>query len=78
VSFFCFDFYIPSKNLLIEYNGKQHYFKIKMFNKYLSFRSRLLKDKIKRSWCKENNMTLLVIPYTKFEEINDIILKNVC
>jgi len=49
-----------------------------MFNKYLSFRSRLLKDKIKRSWCKENNMTLLVIPYTKFEEINDIILKNVC
>lgn len=73
-----FDFYIPSKNLLIEYNGEQHYFKVKLFNKNASFNSRLLKDRIKRSWCKENDMTLLVIPYTKLEEINDIILKNIC
>lgn len=73
-----FDFYIPSENLLIEYNGAQHYFKIPMFDKSSPFSSRLLKDTIKRNWCKENNMTLLIIPYTKFEEINDIILKNVC
>jgi len=70
-----FDFYIPSKNLLIEYNGEQHYFKHNLFNKGYKFKSLINRDNIKRKWCKENNITLLTIPYIKFKEINKI-LKN--
>ena len=57
---------------LIEYNGSQHY-DIK-FSKE-QFLQTQLTDKIKQNFCKENNISLLTIPYTEYNSI-ETILKN--
>ena len=44
-----FDFYIPEYNLVLEYHGRQHYEFVPHFHKTEeNFRSRLLKDKLKK------------------------------
>lgn len=53
-----FDFYIPSINVLIEFDGKQHFFNI--FGN-LEERQRL--DKIKTDYCIYNNIKLYRITY---------------
>lgn len=73
-----FDFYLLDYNLLIEYDGEQH-FKISRFgNKSIEEATEMLKkqkenDNIKNNWCKENNISLLRIPYNKFNKINEIL-----
>ena len=68
--FLRYDFYIPSKNLLIELNGKQHYFWIKKFHKtYHDFLVQKHHDWIKRKFAREHNFNYLVIPYN--EEISN-------
>lgn len=34
-------------------------------------------DTIKENWCMENNIKLIVIPYTKFKEIEEVIKREV-
>lgn len=65
-----FDFYIPKYNILIEYQGQQHYNHVKFCNmtdddslKYFDYRIRL--DNIKRSYALENGYTFIDIPYNK-------------
>ena len=60
-----FDFYIPEKNLLIEYQGRQHCIPIKYFGgeKYLI--EQIKRDEIKREYCKTNNILLKEIKYTE-------------
>lgn len=56
-----FDVYIPSKNLLIEADGSQHYDKNNPnFNEYQQ-----QCDRIKDEWCLKNNITLIRIKYSK-------------
>lgn len=73
-----FDFYIPSKNLLIEYDGEQH-FKIGDFGSFKFTKQDLndvrQRDKIKSHYAKLNNIKLLRIKYTKLNKI-DTILSN--
>jgi hypothetical protein len=65
-----FDFLIPSLNTCIEYNGIQHYKYLKFFHKDIeSFRIQQIKDKIKREYCENNNIKLLIIKYD--ENINE-------
>lgn len=59
-----FDFYIPSHNLLIEYDGKQHYAPVDFFGGLEGFEYQLLRDSIKNNFAKENGIVLLRIPYT--------------
>ncbi len=67
-----YDFYIPNKDLLIEYNGKQHY--INGFGSTThEWHKQLHRDWLKRKYAKENGITLLVIPYTQFNNINKIL-----
>ena len=74
-----YDFYISSKNLLIEYNGKQHYEKVNWSGKMTN--DEMLKDLkiqrhndwLKRKYAQKNNINLLVIPYTMSKE--EILLK---
>ena len=69
-----FDFYIPSKNTIIEYDGVQHY--VPSFGK-TSFEITKRNDKIKNQYCKKNGIKLIRIPYTmKKEEIEPYILKE--
>ena len=70
-----FDFYIPERNICIEYDGKQHYKFIKYYHKtYDKFEEQQLKDNIKTKYCEENNIQLIRIPYWKFDDIEKIII----
>lgn len=55
-----FDFYLPDYNLLIEYQGKQHFFN-DFFKENIKHRQYL--DKIKKNFCISNNIDFLEITY---------------
>jgi very-short-patch-repair endonuclease len=71
-----FDFYLPQKSLLIEYDGQQHFKPIKFFGGENNFKIGQNNDKIKNNFAKDNNIDLLRI---KYDQINNIeqILKNI-
>lgn len=68
-----FDFYLPSYNILIEFDGKQHYKIIDFFGGLEEFIGRKVKDTIKNEYCKKNNITLIRIPYWEFDNIENIL-----
>lgn len=73
-----FDFYIPSKNICIEYDGKQHFEPIEYFGGKESFKTQTENDKIKNIYCKNNKITLIRLPYTlSNNEINKKILSKI-
>jgi len=56
-----FDIYIKSLNVLIEYNGIQHYEYTKFFQKnYKEFRKQVSRDKLKVKLAKKNKFNLIV------------------
>ena len=69
-----FDFYLPDYNILIEYDGIQHFKpafgegdkKLKLQQQY---------DNIKNEWCKDNGIQLVRIPYARYKDftIQDLI-----
>lgn len=63
-----FDFYIPSKNVCIEYNGKQHYEIVPFYGGEEGFTKRQKNDEIKKKFCKDNNIQLVCLPYTLTKE----------
>ena len=71
-----FDFYIPEKNICIEYQGKQHYEPVKHWRGEKGFKNLKIRDQIKRDFCKENNIRLIEIPYTEFDNIESILQKE--
>ena len=68
-----FDFYIENK-YLIEYDGKQHFDKNSIFDYEYTHNHDLLKSK----WCKENNIPLIRIPYTHYDNLclEDLLLET--
>jgi hypothetical protein len=76
--FLRFDFYLPDKNLIIEYDGIQHYEPVNFGGctkeqAEENFKNQQIRDKIKNEYCNENNINLLRIKYTDFKNINKII-----
>lgn len=71
-----FDFYIPERNTVIEYNGRQHYEEKRTFYKtHEEFEDAIKRDQIKRDYCKKNGILEIEIPYWENENIG-IILEN--
>ena len=73
-----FDFYIPSLNMCIEYQGQQHYYPVKFpkdteESSKVNYESIVRNDNIKNEYCKNNNIQLLIIPYTEYDNIYDIL-----
>jgi hypothetical protein len=67
-----YDFYIEEKNLLIECQGQQHYYN--SFHKPLhEFHKQLHHDWLKRRYCKKNKINLLIIKYTNYKNIEEIL-----
>lgn len=58
-----FDFYLPSYNLCIEYDGEQHYKPIEYWGGEKNYEVSQLKDNLKKDFCKKNNISLLRIRY---------------
>lgn len=68
-----FDFYLPTKNILIEYDG-EHHFNIAFGQDEEKLILQKEYDNIKTEWCLKNNITLIRIPYFKKKiTLNDII-----
>ena len=65
-----FDFYV-NNSYLIEYDGIQHYDENTIFDYEYTHKH----DLIKSEWCKNNNITLIRIPYTHYDNltIDDLI-----
>jgi len=58
------DFYIPSINTCIEYQGMQHYKHTHWFHKDdYAFEQSIYRDNIKKQLCEENNVRLVYITY---------------
>ena len=78
--FLRFDFYLPELNLVIEYNGKQHYEPIDFFGGEEGFIKIQKRDKLKREYCEKYNINYLIIRYDEdiYESLimNNIIMKR--
>lgn len=73
-----YDFYLPDHNLLIEYDGIQHFKPVEFFGGEESFKEQKIKDNIKNEYSKESGISLLRIFYNiKDEKIEELILKVV-
>lgn len=75
-----YDFYIPTKNMVIELHGRQHYEFTRLWHKTEDrFRKMQERDKIKKQFILERGITFLEIPYNKFsrnEEYKEILHSN--
>ena len=71
-----YDFFIPSDNILIEYNGIQHYEYVKRFGSEERFINQQEHDRRKREYAKQNNIKLVEIPYWEFDNIKEILSKE--
>ena len=73
-----FDFYLPAYNVLIEYDGEQHFKSIEYFGGEEAFKGRQLKDALKNEYCRINNIPLLRIKYsdTNMVELIDAFIKE--
>jgi len=70
-----FDFYIPSLNTVIEFQGEQHYTPMKYSNSKEKFIKTKINDKIKKEFCISNNINFIEIKYN--EDIESI-LTTIC
>ena len=68
-----YDFFIPSRRMLIEYQGEQHYRPVKHFGGEEKFAIQQQRDLKKRRFAEENNYTLLEISYLDFNNIEKIL-----
>ena len=68
-----FDFYLISQNILIEYQGKQHYQQIANW----CIKTTIKNDQIKKQFAKDNNIPFQIIPYTYDDQTEKIITKLV-
>lgn len=66
-----FDIFLPKYNVLIEYDGVQHFKPIKFFGGIKRFNDLKEKDEIKNNYANEKNILLLRIPYSKFNSIKE-------
>lgn len=57
------DGYCQKLRLAFEYHGKQHYSTVKFFGGGNKLNQRMKDDKLKGKLCRENNVTLIEIPY---------------
>lgn len=73
---FWVDFFLPKENLIIEYNGMQHYKEMGVFGGKEKLEKTRDRDMSLRVYCKEHGIKLVEIPYTEFDNIEEILSKE--
>ena len=70
-----FDFYIPDKNLIIEFDGEQHETLVKYWGGHIGLEKRKKYDKIKNDFCLENGIQLVRINHKEniHKKLNSIL-----
>ena len=71
-----FDFYLPDYNTCIEYDGELHYKSVDYFGGDIALKNTKFRDEIKTQYCKDNNIKLIRIPYWDFDNIEEILNKE--
>lgn len=74
-----FDFYIPEKNYLIEYDGPYHYRSTgRIWCTENHVKKTQYHDRLKNKYCKKNSIPLIRIPYTHYNELclEDLLLET--
>lgn len=72
-----FDFYLPNENILIEYDGQQHFFPSSYgWNNSENFKKIQQRDNYKNQWCKNHNIPLIRVPYIDFSILSIEYLQN--
>lgn len=71
-----YDFFLNDYNLLIEYQGGQHYKPIEHFGGVKQFDIQQEHDRRKRQYAKDHNIKLLEIWYWDFENIKEILSRE--
>jgi very-short-patch-repair endonuclease len=69
-----FDFYLPYYNMIVEFDGEQHFKNNHFTHSKLSYTQ--AHDTIKNEYCKDNNIKLVRIPYWDINNI-ETILNNI-
>lgn len=70
-----FDFFIPSFNIAIEYDGIQHFKPVELFGGEDGFKKTKERDLEKNYYCIKSNISLYRIPYSELDNINEILHK---
>lgn len=75
-----FDFYLPDKNLIIEYDGRQHYESVPVFGGDKGLERTQRNDETKNEYAISNDISMVRIPYSEKDilgVVNSIVLQNV-
>ncbi|MCF0124722.1 MAG: hypothetical protein HUJ68_03020 [Clostridia bacterium] len=70
-----FDFYIPNLDVVIEYDGEQHFRPVDFFGGEEAFIKTKQRDLEKNQYCLKNNLSLYRFPYTTLDSLNEILHK---
>ena len=68
-----YDFFIPSLNIAIEYDGEQHYEPVDAWGGEEYLESVRQSDALKNDFCEYMGIDLLRIPYWEFDNIDEIV-----
>lgn len=68
-----FDFYIPTLNTLIEFDGVQHFQRIGRFGDKDNFTELKLNDEFKNNYCRDHGITLIRISYKDIDRIDEVL-----
>lgn len=70
-----YDFYLPKLNILLEYDGEQHYRPIKAWGGDVRFKKQKSNDRHKNKLAKKSNIPLIRISYKNYNNM-EFFLKN--
>jgi len=73
INYLRFDFFLPKMNILIEYDGRQHFESVSIWGGDDALKITQNNDRIKNEYCKKNRIPLLRISY--LEDV-ELILSN--
>jgi len=73
-----YDFYLPELNILIEFDGLQHFKPIKFFGGEKAFKIQKKSDVEKNHLAKINKIPLIRIPFTKLKNIEEYLTYMLC
>lgn len=70
------DFYIKSLNVIIEYNGEQHYQPVKLFGGAEKHKLQIQRDIVLKKYCEHHKIKLIEIPYWDYGNIEALLKKE--
>jgi len=72
-----FDFYLPSHNICIEFDGKQHFKPIDFFGGIPVYNETKIRDGIKDQYCIDKSIKLIRMPYYDSDNVYKILDNNI-